>query len=415
MTRVLFISHDGALDPLGGSQVVPYACELAVGGADMTLLTFEKPARWRDRAVRERMAQRLRQAGVRWLPLRYHRWPPVASTAVDVARAVAVGLTAARRHRVEVLHARGYVAAAIALGIRQGHDAAFVFDMRGFWVDEREEGGLWPAGGWRARSARRFEARALAAADAVVTLTERSRLTLQTEPPLRGRSTVVRVIPTCVDLDRFQPAPEAPALWSFIYAGSAGTCYQLDRAAAFVAVVARRHPEARLTVLTPDRGPAEAAVRAAGLEPQRVCYATARHDEVPCWLQGHAVGLAWYRDGRSRQACCPTKIGESLACGLPVVVSAGVGDTDAWLAQERAGVVVQDGSDAAVAAGTEALERLLVAGGDVRARCREVAARRFGLTEGVQAYGAVYRAAVAAHGLAAEAFMPGVTYAVHGS
>ena len=41
--RVLYISYDGLLDPLGQSQVVPYVRELARRGVALTVISFEKP------------------------------------------------------------------------------------------------------------------------------------------------------------------------------------------------------------------------------------------------------------------------------------------------------------------------------------------------------------------------------------
>ena len=41
--RVLFISYNGMLDPLGQSQVIPYLRELAKRGVRFTLLSFERP------------------------------------------------------------------------------------------------------------------------------------------------------------------------------------------------------------------------------------------------------------------------------------------------------------------------------------------------------------------------------------
>lgn len=413
--RALFVSHDGMLDPLGGSQILSYVTGLAAAGVRVTVLTFEKPSRWQDASARAAAAQRLRHAGVRWIPLRYRRWPPVVATALGMAYGVLAGAAAARRERVDVLHARGYVGAAIALGIRRRHPAAFVFDMRGFWVDERVEGGLWPAGGWLYRAGKRFEAQALRAADAVVTLTERSRETLLTWPALRGRATPVTVIPTCVDLERFMPAHEPAPAWTFLYAGSAGTWYQLDAAAAFVGVVARRQPAARLLVVTPDQAAAAAAVRAGGLAAKRVLLAQARHDQMPGWLQRGAVGLAFYRPGLSRQACCPTKIGEYLACGLPVVATAGIGDTDAWLEAERVGVLVSSQAPEALETAAAKLKALMAGGAALRARCRDAAERRFGLGQAIVAYEAVYRTATAATPPASLARLQGVAYAVHGN
>ena len=44
----LYLSYDGALDPLGRSQVVPYLEGLSGRGWRFDLVTFEKGERWRE-------------------------------------------------------------------------------------------------------------------------------------------------------------------------------------------------------------------------------------------------------------------------------------------------------------------------------------------------------------------------------
>ena len=77
---VIYISYDGAAEPLGQSQVVAYLERLAAE-CDIQLISFEKPGE-DPVAVGERLAD----SGVSWHPLAYHRRPPVASTALDVLR-----------------------------------------------------------------------------------------------------------------------------------------------------------------------------------------------------------------------------------------------------------------------------------------------------------------------------------------
>ena len=48
-SRILFISFDGLLEPLGQSQILPYLRGLATRGVAITVLSFEKAADWRKR------------------------------------------------------------------------------------------------------------------------------------------------------------------------------------------------------------------------------------------------------------------------------------------------------------------------------------------------------------------------------
>src|SRR4051794_2842839 len=88
--RAIYVSYDGALDPLGVSQVLPYVSGLAARGIAMTLITFEKPSRGHDASARDGVARRLSEAGIRWRPLHYHQRPRVPATAWDVIQGARV-------------------------------------------------------------------------------------------------------------------------------------------------------------------------------------------------------------------------------------------------------------------------------------------------------------------------------------
>src|SRR5688500_7336620 len=84
--RVLFISYNGMLDPLGQTQVIPYLRELAKRGVRYTLLSFERPGAFEPEGVRkcEELKRELAAHGIEWHWLRYHQRPSVPATIYDV-------------------------------------------------------------------------------------------------------------------------------------------------------------------------------------------------------------------------------------------------------------------------------------------------------------------------------------------
>src|SRR5687768_7813347 len=204
--HALYVSYDGALDPLGRSKVVPYLEGLAARGWTFDLVTFEKDERWRDEALRRGMEVRLNAAGIAWAPLRYHKRPPVLSTAFDLAAAARRVRALARARRPALLHARSYPPALVARLVGRELGIPYVFDMRGFYADERVDGGLWREGGTLYQLTKRIERDLLRDAAAVVTLTEASVPVLSEWIAAAGGRPLLRVIPTCVDLARFSPA-----------------------------------------------------------------------------------------------------------------------------------------------------------------------------------------------------------------
>ena len=45
------------------------------------------------------------------------------------------------KYNLNIIHARSYVPSLMALAIKRLTGAAFLFDMRGFWADEKLESG----------------------------------------------------------------------------------------------------------------------------------------------------------------------------------------------------------------------------------------------------------------------------------
>ncbi|MBI4609729.1 MAG: glycosyltransferase [Candidatus Rokubacteria bacterium] len=400
--KVLYISYDGATDPLGRAQVLPYLGGLRREGFGFTLLSFEKPQALRMEG--ERVRGLLDAEGIRWVPLVYHKAPRVPATLYDMLAGVMAGSRLVRRHGIDMIHARSYIAAGIAYVLKRLHGVPFLFDMRGLWVDERVEGRLWPQDSVLYRTGKRWEQRLLGAADAVVILTERGRQAISGLDCLRGQAEKVTVIPTCVDLARFvadlpHPADQGMGC-TFVYSGSLGTWYGLEEMLDFFLEARRRISAVRFLLLTSDpEYPVTSLLEPRGLRDGSVEVATAGYEDVPRWLAGADVLVYFTRMGYSRQACCPAKFGEALACGLPILTNEGIGDMDEIVEQEKVGYIVRGLQTEEYGRAALAVRDLLAEGPTLRWRCRDVARRYFSLEEGIRRYAGVYKGLAGRRGL----------------
>lgn len=387
---VLYISYDGILEPLGQSQVLPYLEKLSDRGARFILLSFEKPSDVGSTILRDTKA-RMAAAGIRWVPLRYHKRPVLLATGFDLLRGMLRGVIIVVRERVGVVHCRSYVASLIGWLLKRWLGVRFLFDMRGFWADERVEGGLWHSGSLLYRLTKRLERRFLNDSDEIVTLTERARSEVERRQGIpAGR---ISVIPTCVDLDKFiPPATIRPDISSpvFIYTGSVGTWYLLSEMLRFVKQAIRRFSRARFLLLTRNHDEASLEIERARLLPSAVTVASVPPAEVPIWLARAHAGLAFYKPGVGRQGTCPTKVGEYLAMGLPVVVNDAVGDMEQIIGGNGVGTVLSRFTPESYDRALQELERLW-ADPTLASRCRSVAESHFSLEMGADRYWAIYQ------------------------
>lgn len=402
--RVLYISYNGMLDPLGQSQVLPYLRELSKLGVQFTLLSFERPAAFtpEGEAKCEALRQQLTGEGIEWHALRYHQKPSLPATVYDVRQGLGYAKRLVREHKIEMVHARSHIAAAIALQLKRRFGLKMIFDLRGLMADEYVDANHWRQGGIRYRITKRMERRALAGADGIVTLTEKVWPVIKSWDVLSDREIIHEVIPCCVDLDLFRFDPLAREQRRaelgiqnrlvLVYSGSIGGWYLTEEMADFFAALLRKRPDAHFLWLT--LGDAEMinglmSKRSVATKQYTVVHAAPK--DVSSYLSAGDAGIAFYKPAFSRMATSPVKIGEYLACGLPLVINAGIGDSDAMVTAEKIGALVSDFNEGEYADATNVVGGFVGYPDQTRRRAREIAERLFDVRRvGVQRYGRLY-------------------------
>src|SRR6266567_5908750 len=353
--RVLFVSYNGMLDPLGQSQVIPYLRELGRKGVEFTLLSFERAGAFEAQGQRQcrQLQAELAMDQINWHWLPYHQRPSVPATMYDVMMGVRYAKTLVKRNGIEMVHARSHIPATIALALKRHFGLKMIFDIRGLLAEEYVDAQHWRKGSIAYRLTKLMERRALKAADGVVTLTERIWPFIKQSDGLLNRSIIHEVIPCCADLQLFKFDPEQRATrraelgladrFTIVYSGSIDGWYLTEKMADFFCQALREQPLAHLLWLTPsghDRVRGLMAER--GIKGKSYTVKSVSSRDVPSYLSACDVGLAFIKPCFSKFASSPTKNAEYLACGLPLIINAGIGDSDALITQEKAGALVVD-------------------------------------------------------------------------
>lgn len=232
-------------------------------------------------------------------------------------------------------------------------------------------------------------------ADHVVSLTRSGVREFSAFDYLQTRLPPVSVIPTCTNLELFEPIETASQGFTLGYVGSAGSWYMFEDVALAVGRLFEKRADARFLVL--NKG-GHALIRqrldAAGVDMARVELREASFNEVPAQIARMDAGIFFIKPVWSKRASCPTRMGEFLACGKPCLANDGVGDVEEDFRQTGTGVtlpvtvegrLVTSGLDAA-------LEALIALAGmpDITARCRAAAEERFSLDGGIEIYDRIY-------------------------
>jgi glycosyltransferase involved in cell wall biosynthesis len=401
--RVLYISYNGMLDPLGQSQVIPYLKELGQAGVRFTLLSFEGPKAYtaEGRKRCERLRTELASRGIDWHFLRYHKRPSLPATSYDVLAGIRYGSRLVQSKQIEMVHARNHIPATIALALKRRFGLKMIFDVRGLMAEEYVDANHWKKGSVPYRLTKGMESRALQGSDGVVTLTEKIWPTIKDWKGLRGREVIHEVVPCCTDLDRFRFSQNdrdrmraelnLRDRFVLVYSGSIGGWYLTDRTADFFVTLLKRKPNGHFLWLTGgDQGLVEQLMSDRGVSPDQFTVCNVATDDVSGYLSAADVGIAFYKPTFSRLATSPVKVSEYLACGLPVIVNAGVGDSDTFVAAQKVGAVVNDFNDDEYERALATIESLLAGG--ISARSRAAAENYFDVRSvGLERYSRLYQ------------------------
>jgi glycosyltransferase involved in cell wall biosynthesis len=397
----LFITYDGLLDPLGGSQIVPYLEEIAAHPRKVHVLSFEKADRVREGFSELRCG--LDQLGIEWTRLKFTQRLGGFGKVWDLLKMYITALFIVIADRPAYVHARSHAAAQVGLFLKRCFGLKLIFDFRGLWVDERVDKGGWDLKcahhRWQYYAFKRTERELLANTDQLVVLTE--AVVPEVHRLGATQSTNVTVIPCCADFEHFalvvdhirsetRETLEIPKHALVLgYLGSVGRMYRLDRVFRLFEMAIADHYEAHLLVVTQDLvclknlmgNHLPFALR------KRVQVTSATRLQVPKFIAAMDVLVSFIQPSYARMAASPTKIAECFATGIPVICNSGVGDVAEQVRSLEAGRVVDIDSDEELTAAVLALPYIAKMGG---ARLRDEARKVLGLEVASQRYRAVY-------------------------
>jgi glycosyltransferase involved in cell wall biosynthesis len=388
--RTLYICYLSLDEPLVQSQVLPYLRELASGGINVHLLTFEKDLKQKSQDQMAASRDRLFAQGIAWSYLPYHKRPSIPATFYDVICGALRIIRLVRRERIDVLHARAHIPMAMTLLAQRLTRCASVFDLRGLIAEEYVDAGIWKEGSVPFKTIKWIERAGLRRTNQIIVLTERVRdWLIETDATLADK---ISVIPCCVDRSRFAGLSKRGDRFEIVYAGSVVGLYLLEEMARFFLELQKREPSALFRILT-HGSPTMVSelMQRVGISANDFEVVAVNPANIPGELQRARLGISFRKPTFSQIAASPTKIAEYLAAGIPVVSNAGTGDVDELLTSERVGLTVHS-FDAATLAEAAARALALTNEAGIEERCRQAAARHFDLTEiGGRRYRHVYQ------------------------
>lgn len=400
----LFVSIDGMTDPLGQSQVLPYLINLAKKGHKIGIISCEKKENWK---LNNNLIQSIvSEAKIDWHYCFYKSGKPFISQLqnfLSLKNKVTIEVKKNKGHTI--LHCRSYLAGLIGLYSKKKYNTGFIFDMRGFWADERIEGAIWNKNSIIGASLyayfKKKEKEMIIASDAIISLTHKAKQII-IDWNLIINNDKIQVIPCCVDLEHFSrkniklhhlemlqnQLPQLKNKFVLSYIGSIGTWYKADEMLAFFKILSDKTPALFLIITKDNPELLYASAQKAGVDIDNLIIKSSSRSDMPYYIALSTASVFFINPTFSKLASSPTKMGEILSMGIPIVTNTGIGDVDDIIHQTHCGVTITQFDQANYQKAADDLLKNIQSYGD---NTVSTATTYFSLMDGVDKYDAVYR------------------------
>ena len=402
--KILFISYDGMTDPLGQSQVIPYLQGLSKNGFQLFILSCEKQSAFlqNETAVKKMLAG----YNIQWVPIDYTKKPPVLSTIKDIIKLKKKAKQIHRLYNIDMVHTRPGIPALVGLWMKQTLGIKFLHDIREFYAESRVDGGMWNLNNSLYKMVYRYfikkEKEQVAVSDGIVCLTYAAEKIIRQLPEYKS-SIPLAVIPCSADMDLFDPSTINTAQKQQLqnelnigekdliisYLGSIGGWYMTSEMLRFCKRLSDKIPQARFLFISPHLHDVIASEAAKyGLPADKLIVKHGRRAEVPALLSLSNYSIFFIKPCYSKLSSSPTKHGEIMAMGIPVITNSGVGDVKEIVNKYHGGYVLDDFTDKAFDAVVDSILGKKIFDAD---EIRNGAIEFYSLEKAVEQYTAIYR------------------------
>jgi len=402
--KILFISYDGMTDNLGQSQVIPYMIGLANLGYNIAILSAEKQEIFQSKKAE--IETLLKQYDIKWIPIKYTKKPPIISTILDIINLKKTAEEYHLKEKIDIVHCRSYISAFAGLYLKRKYGVKFIFDMRGFYADERVDGNIWnlknPIYKVVYNYFKKKELDYIKNADYTISLTELAKKIIKKWEQFKNIELPIQVIPCCADTEHFSKNNINEELLKkfkvnlkindndFIisYLGSVGTWYLLDEMLLFFKQLLLKIPNAKFLFINKDEHE-EIKNKASniGIATDRLILQGASRSEVPTLLSLSKVSIFFIKPVFSKKASSPTKLAEILAMGIPVIANSGVGDIDKIFTENKIGLIINEFNTAEFSKKISSIDEVLAIPTE---KLVETSVNLFSLQRGIESYNKVY-------------------------
>lgn len=254
----------------------------------------------------------------------------------------------AEEHGIRILHGQALYSGNHALRVGKKTGLKVVFDNHGVSPEENEMTGETPL---RVKRLSDFEKVVLREADLTIMVSDAMQKFYKTKYGLTPRTT--QLIPCCVNFEHFRMDEARRSRirkskgfhdkFVMLYLGTMSIWQWPEAMFNMFSRFHRAYPNSMMYLLIPeyDHDKARAYIQKCDLPPESYLLEEVEHDEIGGVIGAADAGILLRESHPVNFVSSPTKFGEYLAAGLPVILTEGIGDYSELAVSHNVGITIK--------------------------------------------------------------------------
>jgi len=387
MNQVLYLTYDGILEPLGYSQILSYLKSLS-NNNKITIISIEKKQDLQNIDHLNKIKNILSEFKIDWKYFIYkqNKFGKLFLLSNIILNTYFLIL----QKKINIVHSRSYVMGLIAYLLNFIISFSHIFDIRGFWIEERVEWGLWKKKSLKYIFFKYFENKIYNKSNIIVTLTKDAKKILLNKKLTNLNNSNIYVIPTSVELNKNKNLYTIKDPIKFMHLGALGSRYDFHM---YLKITSKVLKQRNIFLSIINKG-----------EHNKVKYLLNKHNinsknyEIkyvsPYFINDEIkkcnFGIFFPVKGFYLNAYFPTKLGEFLSNGIPIITCSINNHVNSIIKENNIGVIIDDLDNFNFKKFYDEINKLL---NDIhiRERCINTAKKYFDIESANKIYSEIYR------------------------
>jgi glycosyltransferase involved in cell wall biosynthesis len=211
----------------------------------------------------------------------------------------------------------------------------------------------------------------------------------------------ITVISCCADLNHFSNKnidakhlsilqdkyPQLKNKFVLSYVGSLGTWYMADEMLAFFKSLSEKTNAVFLIITKDSEELVHEAAKKYRVALDKLIIVSSSRADMPYYISLSSASLFFIKPTFSKSASSPTKMGELLSMGIPIITNTGVGDVDSIIQNTHCGVLLSNFNENEY---QKAISDLLENNSSYKNNTINAAQNYFSLKDGIEKYAGIY-------------------------